>query len=70
MKVELDNIKLGYSPLSDTIFAGTSIKSGVWRHKTNVTQSFITCVIQRWEGKIETITDGDHEWEITVKKLK
>jgi hypothetical protein len=70
MKVELDNVNLGYSPLSGSIFAGTNIKPGVWRHKVNVTQSFIDCVIQKYEGKVETVTSGDNEWEITVKKIK
>lgn len=69
MKVELDNVILGYSPLSGNIFAGTNIKPGVWRHKVNVTQSFIDCVIQKWEGKTETITDDENEWEITVKRI-
>ena len=70
MKVELDNVNLGYSSLSGSVFAGTNIKPGVWRHKGNVTQSFIHCVIQKYEGKIETIASGDNEWEITVKKIK
>jgi len=70
MKVELDNVTLGYSALSGSIFVGTIIKPGVWRHKVNVTKSFIDCVIHKYEGKIETITDGESEWEITVKKIK
>lgn len=70
MKVELDNVSLGYSPLSGSVFAGTNIKPGVWRHKVNVTQSFIACVIQKWEGHTEVIAAGDEQWEITVKKIK
>ena len=70
MKVELDNVTLGYSSLSGSVFAGTTIKQGVWRHKVNVTKSFIDCVIHKYEGKIETITDGESEWQITVKKIK
>ena len=69
MKVELDNIILGHSPLSDTIFAGIPLKEGQWRHKVNVTNSFIACVIARWEGQTERISDGANEYEITVKKL-
>jgi hypothetical protein len=61
MKVELDNV---------TVFAGTSIKPGVWRHKVNVTQSFLVCVIAKWEGRTEKIVSDDQEWEITVKKIK
>ena len=69
MKVELDNVTLGYSSLSGEVFAGTSIKPGIWRHKIAVTNSFITCVIQKWEGYTEVIASGDDQWEITVKKL-
>jgi hypothetical protein len=70
MKVELDNVTLGYSELSGTVFAGTTIKPGVWRHKVNVTQAFIGCVIQKWGSKQGIISDGENEWEITVKKIK
>lgn len=70
MKVELDNVKLGYSPMSESIFAGVDSKPGVWRHKVNVTQSFLACVIAKWEGHTEKIVSDDSEWEITVKKIK
>lgn len=70
MKVELDNVTLGYSSLSGSVFAGTYVRPGLWRHKVNVTQAFIDCAIHKWEGKTETITDDEHEWEITVKKIK
>lgn len=70
MKVELENITLGHSPLTDTIFAGVPMKPGVWRHKVNVTQDFFHCVIQMWEGKKQSIIDGEHEWEVSVKKIK
>jgi hypothetical protein len=70
MKVELDNVKLGYSPLSESIFAGVHSKPGVWRHKVNVTQSFIACVIEKYKDSVEVVSDGVNEWEITVKKIK
>lgn len=70
MKVELDNVVLGYSPLSERVFAGVYSKLGVWRHKVDVTQSFISCVIKKYGGFVEKITDGESEWEITVKKIK
>lgn len=71
MKVELDNITLGYSPLTGNIFAGISMKDGqTWRHKKEVTNSFLACVIQKWENSTERIEDGDSIWEITVKKIK
>jgi hypothetical protein len=70
MKVELDNIVLGYSPLSESVFAGIPLKDGAWRHKVNVTKSFIDCVIHKFEGHITTITNNESEWEIIVKKIK
>jgi hypothetical protein len=70
MKVELDNIILGYSPLSESVFAGVPLTNGTWRHKIDVTQPFISCVIQKFGGGVTTITDGEHEWEVTVKKIK
>lgn len=70
MKVELDDVKLGYSPMSESIFAGIHSKPGVWRHKVNVTQDFIFCVIEKYKHQTEVITDGEHEWEITVRQIK
>lgn len=71
MKVELDNVTLGYSPLTGNIFAGISLKDGkTWRHKKEVTSDFLTCVIHKWEGKTEIIDAGPDKWEITVKKIK
>lgn len=71
MKVELDNVILGYSPLSGSVFAGIENKPSVWGHKVEITQSFITCVIQKYVGKVETIESASGEqWEITVKKIK
>lgn len=70
MKVELDNVVLGYSPLSESIFAGVHSKPGVWRHKVNVTQTFIACVIEKYKHHAEVVSDGKHEYEITVRQIK
>lgn len=70
MKVELEDIKLGYSPLSESVFAGIHSKPGIWRHKVNVTQAFIACVIEKYKDSVEIVSDGENEWEITVKKVK
>lgn len=69
-KVELDKITLGHSPLTDSIFVGTTEKPGVWRNKKDVTNEFIGCVISRWENQKEVIKSGNDKWQITVKKLK
>lgn len=70
MRVELDDVKLGYSPMSESVFAGIHSKPGVWRHKVNVTQTFIACVIEKYKNTTEVVSDGKSEWEITVKKIK
>lgn len=70
MKVDLEKINLGHSPLTDRIFAGTSIKPGIWRNKVDVTNDFIGCVIARWAGQKETIKTSDGKmYEITVKEI-
>jgi hypothetical protein len=58
MKVELDNITLGYSPLTGNVFAGIPLKNGQWRHKVDVTNAFITSVIKKWEGFTEGYCGG------------
>lgn len=71
MKVDLEKITIGHSPLTDEIFAGTHNKAGnKWINKINVTNAFIGCVISRWENHKEVIESGKDKWEITVKKLK
>lgn len=70
MKIELDNITLGHSPLTDSVFAGITSSPGKWRQKKDVTNEFIGCVISRWENQKEVISSGKNKWEITVKKLK
>lgn len=71
MKVELEKISLGHSEMTDEVYAGVKNKNETrWLEKKNVTNDFIACVLSRWEGKSETITSGDSEWEITVKKIK
>lgn len=71
MKVDLEKINLGHSPLTDRIFAGTSIKPGVWRNKVDVTNDFLGCVIARFGGYKSEIKDSDGKvYEITVKEIK
>lgn len=75
MKVELENIRLGHSPLTDKVYAGiiASEKNKeqiLWKNKCDVTNDFIAAAIGRWEGHTEKIASGNSEWEITVKKIK
>lgn len=71
MKVELERVTLGHSEITDKIFAGILNKKGnLWLKKVDVTNSFIACVVSRWENHTETITSDNNEWEIIVKKIK
>lgn len=71
MKVELDNVIIGLSPLTGNVMVGIPLKDGqAWRHKKDVTQSFLACVVQKWEDSSERIESGDNIWEITVVKIK
>lgn len=70
MKVDLEKITLGHSPLTDSIFAGTSIGPGVWRNKVDVTNPFLACVLARWAGYEEVVEDGNgNAYKIKVEKL-
>lgn len=69
--MKLEEITLGHSPLTDSIYAGRLNKAGdKWLDKKDVTNEFIDCVIKRWEGHTENISQGDKKWEITVKRIK
>lgn len=72
MRVELENIRLAKSPLSDTIYAGVLEKDGKkWRDKVDITGDFITAVLARWNGFKEVIRDPDgKKYEISVKEIK
>ena len=75
MKIELDDIRIAQSLLSDKVYAGVlapskNKKQPLWKHKVDVTNDFITAVIARWENQTQTISFEDNQWEITVKKIK
>lgn len=58
MKIELDKLTLGISPLTDTVYAGVLNPAGkTWRHKKDVSDEFIACAIERWNNQKEEIED-------------
>lgn len=69
MKVELEKLTMGYSPLTERIFVGVASKPGIWKGKVDLTNEFLACVIAKWGNQTETITDGENSWQITVKKI-
>jgi len=71
MANKLELIELGYSELTDTVYLGIKNKSrNKWLTKKEVNNSFLDCVINKWEGKKEVVSCGSHSWEISVKKIK
>lgn len=75
VKVELDDIRIAHSALTDKVYAGVIVseknkKQILWKKKCDVTNDFIHAVINRWENQTEKISSGENEWEITVKKVK
>jgi hypothetical protein len=72
MKVELQNLTIGHSSLSDSVFVGTLNKAkNKWVNKKDVTGEFIGCVISRFNGFKETVECSDGKtYEIQVKEVK
>ncbi len=72
MKVELEDVQINFSSLTDEVFLGVAEKNRphMWKHKKNVTSNFIACLIARNKGQVHTVTDQDGKsYEITVKEL-
>ena len=69
--VAIENVILGHSPVSDRIFAGTPspLNNRTWRHKVDVTQHFLACVISRWGNQSEIIESDTDKWEVTVRNI-
>lgn len=68
-----ENLRLGVSPLTKTVFAGRVNKKGdVWVDRKDVTQDFLRCVFDYFEPDTEnTITsDGKPVFIVTVKRAK
>lgn len=67
-----ENLKLGVSPLTKTVFAGRINKRGdMWVQKVDVTEQFLGCCMQYFqEGEVNTISaDGKPIAKITLKRL-
>jgi hypothetical protein len=68
-----ENLRLGVSPLTKTVFAGRVNKKGdVWVDRKDVTQDFLRCVFDYFEpDKENTITsDGKPVFTVTVKRAE
>lgn len=70
-RVNLPDIRLGISPITDEVFVGILNKKGdKWLKKVSVTNDFLACVINRWDNQVEVIQSGKDKWEITVRRLQ
>jgi len=72
MKIELNDLVMNISPLTDEIFVGIQQKNkDQWKHKINLTNNFLACAIQRWNGyKQEIIGEDGKKYEVTIKEIK
>jgi len=71
MKVELEDLRLGLSALTQEAQVGILDKanSALWKHKKEIQNDFLYAVVQCWEGKTQTISNSKGTWEIQVKKV-
>lgn len=70
--MKIDQVTLGVSPLTETVFAGRLNKAkNMWLEKHDVTDMFIGCVIVKFGGHVTEIeSDNGTKWEVTVKEIK
>ena len=71
MRSSLVNIRIGKSMMCDTVYAGFVDSTGQgWRIKKDVTQDFLSCVLERWNGYSEIITSPDGKrYKVQVEEL-
>jgi len=65
-----ENLKLGVSPITGTVFAGRLNKKGnMWINKVDITEQFLSCCLQYFKpGTENTISaDGKPLYIITIK---
>ncbi len=70
MRVDLEKIRLGITPLTEECYAGVLKSDDEWKHKINVHNDFIHAVINCWKNKKQIVTTPDGtKYEIQVKQL-
>ncbi len=73
MKVKLEKLQMEISPLTDEVFVGIVKKNNPneWKYKVNLTNNFLHCVVQRWNGyKQEIVSDNGKKYLVQVKEIK
>ena len=71
MKVELDDLRLGVSDLTDTAYVGILEKSkpNVWKHKKDVHNDFLHAVVTLFEGNPTELSNGEKTYNIVVDEI-
>lgn len=77
-KVELSDIRLGVSPLTDTVHAGVldpkDKTQSTWKHHHDVSADFLRCMVQLLNsqdgGKLELRVKGELRHTITLTDHK
>jgi len=72
MKVELGDLRIGISAILEECQVGIMDKKNpnLWKHKKEVHNDFLHAVVTCWAGKKQTVIQGEHQYEISVKKIK
>jgi hypothetical protein len=76
-KVELTDIRLGVSPLTDTVYAGVldpkDKSQSTWKHHQEVNKDFYRCMVEFLEsqgGTLELRVNGELRHTITLVSAK
>ena len=70
MKINLEDIKIAKSPLTNEVYAGVTTKDNMsWRHKVDVTAYFLRAAIEFFRGARTSFKLGDRKYEITCKDI-
>lgn len=70
--MKLADIKLGVSPITDTVMLGTLMDANTWREKRDATSDFCAALIT-WvpPGNIREIcSSGGNRYEIEVREIE
>lgn len=70
-KVNLEDIRLAYSELSEQVQVGVPSKRNpmMWHRHKYIHNDFLHAVIQCWKGTKQIVSDGENAYEISVKKV-
>lgn len=70
MKIELEDLRIGLSPMTGKVYAGVLEKDGhSFKHKIDITEMFTAVAISKWKKRSEDFEDSDgNTHTITILK--